>query len=539
LVVTREHTFTDLLPCCIGNCLFNALSDQIYGHQDEHANIRARVITHMREQADYYKQFIDVHPGGGIRRNPKRKNAGAYSMPSTNTAPPSSSEIDRVFESHLQSMARGGTWGDNMEITAFAAAFAYDVKIYQRDFAFIVSPNPSHETPSEQPRDPTSARPTAHIAYHAWEHYSSIRNLDGPHAGPPNVLVRVLTPQEEQAQKDQLARTPQVLPWQIDVVEKSLPFLADKPTIKRALEASRGDINAAVSRLLDADEENANSSIGSSSYQESSSVERDQDSEDDVHAGPKKRQDRRRSSRGGLQGRTAKRADAKGAHALSNIASFTEIEASSQESLAGVPQSSAGWDSETSSSRQDAQSRTSCASTQPSSVEENFTEEARAESASSTKTIRTTPQQAPRRPWLETVMGESTFAPSLPAVSTATTTNIDLSKSPNTLDIAPDSSKPAKPTVRLKLLPPRPPPPPNASSGSSQQRVSARDRKDMKKLAQKAARKERQQQQIRSHAPLIPIRAKTANAPHESATGAGSSPEKPPVVVETLRTLYI
>jgi hypothetical protein len=494
----------------------------------------------MREHANYYKQFIDVHPGGGIRRNPKRKNAGGYSNPSTNFAPPTTSEVDRVFESHLESMARGGTWGDNMEITAFAAAFAYDVKIYQRDFAFIVSPNILHESQPEEPRDLTSARPTAHIAYHSWEHYSSIRNLDGPHAGPPNVTARVLTPQEEQLQKERLARTPQVLPWQIDVVEKSLPFLADKPTIKRALEASRGDINAAVSRLLDAEEEHANSSIGSSSYQESSSVERDQDSEDDVHAGPKKRQDRRRSSRGGLQGRTSKRADVKSAHALSNIASFTDVEASSQESLTGVAQSGVGWESETSSSRHDAHSHASYASTQPSSVEENFAEETRVDAVITNKPQCTQPSPLPvsRRPWLEIVMGESSF-PSTQSTASSTTVT-DASKAQSSFNTPADSLKPPKPTVRLKLLPPRPPAPSlNVKGGSNQQRVSARDRKDMKKLAQKAARKERQQQQIRSHAPLIPLRPKSANTPNDGTTGAASSSEKAPVVVETLRTLYI
>ncbi len=108
----------------------------------------------MREHASYYKQFIDVQPGGGVRRNPKRKNAGAYSSP-INYLPPSAEEVDRVFESHLHSMARGGTYGDNMEISAFSSAFEVDVKIYQREFAYMISGFDQGET-----------RPVAHIAYH-------------------------------------------------------------------------------------------------------------------------------------------------------------------------------------------------------------------------------------------------------------------------------------------------------------------------------------------------------------------------------------
>jgi len=128
----------------------------MYGHQREHHNIRAQVIDYMREHGDYYKQFIDVHPGGGVRRNPKRKNAGNGVAPAT-IAPPSQADIDRVFESHLQSMAQGGTYGDNMEISAFSSAFSIDVKIYQRDFAYMVS---GSNAEGDKKRD------VAHIAYH-------------------------------------------------------------------------------------------------------------------------------------------------------------------------------------------------------------------------------------------------------------------------------------------------------------------------------------------------------------------------------------
>ena len=293
-----------------GNCLFNALSDQLYGSQTEHHAIRAKVIDYMRTHAEYYKQFIDAHPGGGIRRNPKRKNAGAYSSPA-NYASPSDADIDRVFEGHLECMARGGTYGDNMEITAFSSAFNVDVKIYQRDFAYMVTGGGDGVE-----------RPVAHIAYHTWEHYSSIRNLEGPHTGPPEVSAKVLSFEQEQTQREKLAQTPMVMPWQVDVVSKSLPYLADKPTIKRALEAARGDVNAAVDSLLDAE------SNGSSSQQESSSVERDHDSDDDMHDQPNKKQNRRMSKTSKVhQAQRARSTEAK--HALSQITAYD----GSQESI--------------------------------------------------------------------------------------------------------------------------------------------------------------------------------------------------------------
>jgi hypothetical protein len=144
--------------------LFNSLSDQIYGHQDQHADIRARVIDYMRAHADYYKAFLDVQPGGGTRRNPKRKNAGAYSTPAS-LKPPTPEEIDRAFEQHVERMAKGGTWGDNLEIVAFAAAFNVDVRIYLSDFTYMV-PGQGDE----------ATRGIAHIAYHVREDASSNGN---------------------------------------------------------------------------------------------------------------------------------------------------------------------------------------------------------------------------------------------------------------------------------------------------------------------------------------------------------------------------
>lgn len=409
-----------------------------------------RVISYMREHADYYKQFIDVNPGGGIRRNPKRKNVNVAS--SANFVPPSQSDIDRVFDSHLQSMARGGTYGDNMEITAFASAFDCDVKIYQRDFAYVVSSGEDGH------------RPVAHIAYHNWEHYSSIRNLDGPHSGLPEVSPKLLSPQEEQIQQDKLAQAPHVLPWQIDVVSKSLPYLADKPTIKRALEAAKGNINAAVDKLLEAEENGSNSSL-----QESSSVERDHESDDDMHDGPNKKQDRRLSR----ASRAQKPRSAETSHALSKLATHD-----------GSQETFSSWESESSLS-------------------------SAAESSQNGSTTHST----------HTSFDESNIVVKQEATKSA----------------AP-SDAPARPPIRLKLLPPRPPDGSQQRSSKTQQRqtgprVTARDRKDIKKQAQKAARKERQQAATQGGAG-----AESPSQVKLSLRAKGVT-EKPPV--DTLRTLYI
>lgn len=607
-----------------------------------------------------------------------------------------------MFERHLQSMAQGGTWGDHLEISAFAEAYGCDVKIYQRDFAYIVAPppvvtseegvagevvetekhasqdvvetavqqpverkqeevpasdeepelhrqtkeherttegpeqietgssiaqqpgtcglesrdvkreecdfapsgvspvvteaEPSHQQqpstlvqeeagPSEhqteepkarvgQAQPPASQRPTAHIAYHSWEHYSSIRNLAGPHLGPPNVTARVLTLAEEQEQRKQLAQTPYtVLPWQIDVVSKSLPFLTDKTSITQALITAKGDINSAVCALLDRDDhverdDGTTTSVGSSSrasWQESSSVERDPDSDDEENeepgfsGGPKKKRQDRRKSRGGLFsassgiarsssssgiGKLRVRRSADARHALSQLASFSDASAS-QESLlstttAAAAAAAGGWDSETSSSFLDGPAHGSAgSSTHPSSVDESPAD---------------CIAVAPNKPHDPTAALSQTTVFSAGGAAPGVTSQTNAGSS------TPGGSMKTgnKPPVRLKLLGPRPPAAAPFSSSdsssvtftaggnaasSSSSRMTARDRKDIKKLAQKAARKERhlqesqqhqqqQQQQVTSSVALVPAREND---------GGGSRPtaETPPVVVDTLRTLYI
>ncbi|KAF2816283.1 cysteine proteinase [Mytilinidion resinicola] len=265
-----------------GNCLFNALSDQLYGDQSEHREIRAKVIAYMRDHADVYKSFITVNVGGGTRRNPKRKNTAAVNAPLDNTAP-TDEQIHATFEEHLRAMARGGTYGDNLEITAFSSAFRVDVKIYQREFAYMVH----GEVHGENANEPEGQRPVVHIAYHTWEHFSSVRNINGPHTGLPNVQMIELTKEEEKTQQTKLATTPYDQPWMLEAVSTSLPFLADERTIKKALEEAKGNVNNAISSLIDA--KSCSASPGGSS------VERDTDTDTEDTDGPNKRRDRRLS----------------------------------------------------------------------------------------------------------------------------------------------------------------------------------------------------------------------------------------------------
>lgn len=256
-----------------GNCLFSALSDQTFGNTGHHAEIRSMVVEHMRANSELYKPFLSVNPGGGTRRNPKRKNVAAASTPLTVEAP-TQEEIDRAFENQLVQMAKGGTYGDNPEITAFARTYKINVGVFELDYQYLISAT----------GEASNEYPTIYIAHHTWEHFSSVRNISGPHSGLPHVELKERAPEQEEATKAKLANAGVIQPWQIELVGKSLTFLADKSTIKRALEQTHGNVTDAVSKLMDSMDGGSPSSA-----QESSSIERDPDSEDDDSYRPTKR----------------------------------------------------------------------------------------------------------------------------------------------------------------------------------------------------------------------------------------------------------
>lgn len=98
-------------------------------------------------------------------------------------------------------------------------------------------------------------------------------------------------PSEVMDANAKLANAPHVQPWMVRAVMQSLPWIGDEQLIHKIIEECKGDIDASVSKLLDAEERSS-----TSSGHGSSSVEREEDSDDeDIFTGPKKRQDRRLS----------------------------------------------------------------------------------------------------------------------------------------------------------------------------------------------------------------------------------------------------
>ena len=60
-------------------------------------------------------------------------------------------------------MAKGGVWGDNMEIVAFAASFNIDVRIYMAEYTYMI---PGQGEEAERGCDDGSLRITIEVQRH-------------------------------------------------------------------------------------------------------------------------------------------------------------------------------------------------------------------------------------------------------------------------------------------------------------------------------------------------------------------------------------
>ena len=134
--------------------MFAALSDQLYGHQNEHYAIRTKVVQYMRDHQEEFIQFIEVNKGGGTRRN-ARRSASRVTSPEL-----SPEDFTLQYRNYLANMAQLGVKGDNQELRAFACIFDVNVTVHmpQKDNDFIVYGG-SEELPH------------VHVAYHKVGHF--------------------------------------------------------------------------------------------------------------------------------------------------------------------------------------------------------------------------------------------------------------------------------------------------------------------------------------------------------------------------------
>ncbi|KAG1751772.1 hypothetical protein EDB19DRAFT_2000585 [Suillus lakei] len=191
-----------------GNCLFRALCDQFYGSPSQHLQLRKDICDWIESHAQRYQPFC---------------------------------EDERGLSAHLRCMREQGTYGGHLELSAFAHFARRNVKVIQPGLVYVIEWKAGAESDDQlssqdnerdtrrkkrqQQRDEImndsqESEGTIYVAYHDWEHFSSIRNLRGPHAGLPEVFelpADAVLPTASPAKKKPVSRSkaksdPKIMP---------------------------------------------------------------------------------------------------------------------------------------------------------------------------------------------------------------------------------------------------------------------------------------------------------------------------------------
>ncbi|KAA8652472.1 hypothetical protein EYZ11_009266 [Aspergillus tanneri] len=226
-----------------GNCLYYALSDQLYGDFFHAEPIRIRLADHIAANRDYFISFMAAV--GGERRAPRRAAALAarhayYSSSSASPAPPSVKDKERSFDFKVAESRKNGVWGGAEEIQAFCQSFKKDVNVYTM---YGIQNFRDVHAPDEEERD------TVHIAFHDFHHYSSVRHIHGPHQGLPHI------PKFDKTLKKEASSAPSTVvdlasPWKISAIQEGLGGKYDRDAIVEMLQQCRGNIDRAFINLL-------------------------------------------------------------------------------------------------------------------------------------------------------------------------------------------------------------------------------------------------------------------------------------------------
>ncbi|GES81359.1 cysteine proteinase [Rhizophagus clarus] len=98
-------------------------------------------------------------------------------------------------------MRKDGTYGGNMELVAFAQLHEVDIKVYQPGTIYVIEGKESDNTNNDGSTNEIRTRRTLHIIYHNWEHYSSVRNIQGPHEGDPEIISEPISTTNDSIEK--------------------------------------------------------------------------------------------------------------------------------------------------------------------------------------------------------------------------------------------------------------------------------------------------------------------------------------------------
>lgn len=117
-----------------GNCLFRAVSDQVYGTEEHHAHVRKWTCDFMEQNEERFLPWFG--------------------------------DEDQSYGEYVEHMRTDGVWAGHIEIQAISLVFEVNIRIHQCS-------KPSYTIHNHAEDD----APAIHMFYHFGEHYASVRPL--------------------------------------------------------------------------------------------------------------------------------------------------------------------------------------------------------------------------------------------------------------------------------------------------------------------------------------------------------------------------
>ena len=126
-----------------GNCMFRAISDQVYGTEEKFNLIRQKCMDYILLEKDFFEEFIE----GG-------KN---------------------FFDEYINLKRKNGVWGDDIELQALSELYNRPIEIYSNSIKPLRT---FHESKKDFKRDDDNIKKNnivpIRLSYHGKKHYNSI-----------------------------------------------------------------------------------------------------------------------------------------------------------------------------------------------------------------------------------------------------------------------------------------------------------------------------------------------------------------------------
>mmetsp|Transcript_32719 Transcript_32719/g.47341 ORF Transcript_32719/g.47341 Transcript_32719/m.47341 type:complete len:302 (-) Transcript_32719:401-1306(-) len=141
-----------------GNCLFRALSDQLYGDYGRkyYVDVREDVCKYLEEHEDDFKFFVVLDDESDCDEE----------------------EGSTSYAEYIKRMRSDGEWGGNPELVAAARAFGRNITVLSAVGSLQIESKPPSEDKKKNNRDAeANNEPPLLVSYHENDHYNSCRSL--------------------------------------------------------------------------------------------------------------------------------------------------------------------------------------------------------------------------------------------------------------------------------------------------------------------------------------------------------------------------